>query len=773
MNWNPFPSRAVLAALALITVTTARAEDPGPQPDAASNSPPAPPPARQDPQPAFLPGDAVTLSAAELEQRRITSLAGIASAIPSVSMTPSLSSSSAPMLYMRGIGLDNPTQITRDAAVGVYEDGFYIARQDALTFDVPGLDHIEVREGPQGASSGYASIAGAVNLVSRPPSGELRLEQTADVGNRNLFRVVSSVDAPRWYGLAAKLTVIASSIDGDVNNPFPGAHNYGEERQLGARMQLRWDLLSSLRADYFLEKSDLNSTPNYDTNPYLNGQTIFDPFIDPFDFSYYANPSRPLTTTYRPISLPLSTSNHIAQGLTLMWQPTAALAVKSLTGYRTLGEDGKQDYADIFDLGEATEDFYHHHQFSEELQLLGSWPQEQLSYTAGLFYLRERGYHDRSYFLYGILSQETGLPLSILNQVTATARSEAAYVQLHWQPWSRFQIGAAARYTEDVKDATRSIENSFNGVQESGSVSHLIYKRVEPAVTLSYRWTPGVESYASFLTGYRPGAALESAAVGSFSRTFRPESVATYELGLRSSFLDERMHANLAVFDSRYRDIQYAMPLSYLEDEVETLQQASIQGAELNVSVTPVQDLTVALSGAFLHWRIDKALVEAGTQFDPGTASVSPYVVGQNIREVFSLPYAPKYNFTASTDYAFLHLLRTDVSAHLDYGYRGTMSSDAGAGLAVPGHQFDAVPAVGLLNARLTLLQETDRDHHVKVSLWGQNVLNRKYYALAGGYSSAFATTSNGTTTIPAGYLGRLGAWAGPATYGLYASYEY
>ena len=754
MNPNRIPLRVVLPALALITVTTARAADPKPQEatvsapdpeDTASNPPP------RDPQLAFLPGDSTVLSAADLEQRRITSLAGVGTAIPGISMTPSLSSSNAPLLYMRGIGLDNPIQITRDAAVGVYEDGFYIARQEALTFDVPALDRIEVREGPQGASSGYASIAGTVNLLSRAPSGEFRFEQTADVGNRNLFRVSSSVDTPRWYGLAAKLTVLASSIDGDVNNSSPGSHNYGEERQLGARLQLQWELLSSLRADYFLEKSDLNSTPNYDTNPSLNGETLY-------YFTYYANPNGPTTATYRPITLPQSTSNHIAQGLTFTWQPTEVLAVKSLTGYRTLGDIANQDYADFQGIPEATVDFYHHHQLSQELQLLGRWPQAHLSYTAGVFYLRERGFHDRSSIFYS-------LPETISTDVTATAHTEAAYLQLRWQ-LARFEIAAAARYTQDVKNAMRFVDNA------NLESAHSSDKRGEPAVTLSYRWTPDISSYASFSKGYQPGAALESAAVGQFGRTFRPESLATYELGLKSACLDERLHAGLAVFDSRYRDVQYAMPVSVIEDEVETLQQATVQGAELNVSVTPVKDLSVSLGGAWLHWRIDKALVEAGTQFDPATVAQSPYVVGQNIREVFSLPDAPRYNFTASTDYAFLHLYRSDFSAHLDYGYRGTMYSDGGAGLAVPGRQFDALPAVGLLNGRVTFSQETDRDHHVKVSLWGQNILNRKYYVLAGGFGAPFVSAANGTTT-PAGYTTRAGAWAGPATYGLYASYEY
>ena len=132
-----------------------------------------------------------------------------------------------------------------------------------------------------------------------------------------------------------------------------------------------------------------------------------------------------------------------------------------------------------------------------------------------------------------------------------------------------------------------------------------------------------------------------------------------------------------------------------------------------------------------------------------------------------------KFAFRAA-DYAVAHLDRKDVLVHLDYVYRSRMFADAGAGSAVPGSEFDTQPGYGLLNGRITLTQETDWAHQVKFSVWGRNILNRKYYQPAVGVGlglTGFDTSS--TPAVPAGYIGRAGAWAEPATYGLAIRYEY
>ena len=276
---------------------------------------------------------------------------------------------------------------------------------------------------------------------------------------------------------------------------------------------------------------------------------------------------------------------------------------------------------------------------------------------------------------------------------------------------------------------------------------------------------------------------MESAYPGDFgSATFRPETSTTYEIGLKSTFND-RIQADVALFDSKRKNVQYALPIGvyianqpvdFLFDDALELQRVTVSGASFDLHARPLDDLALSASATYLHWSIDRADAAAGTVFDPSTGNGSPYAVGENIKDVFALPYTPKYSASVAGDYTFLHLDRKDVMMHLDYIYRSEMFTQAGAGPAVPGGQFDTQPAYGLLNGRITLSQETDWSHRLKFSLWGRNLLNRKYYQPAvgvGGGVTAFNTS--GSVPTLSGYQSRAGAWAEPMTYGLNIKYEY
>lgn len=750
--------RAAATAMTLVAVA-AHAEEPNIRESTVATQPAS----TADTQ--NLTTSVTTLNAADLEDRRITGLGGIAAAVPGISYTPALNSSNTLSLYIRGEGPVAPGQITLDGAVGMYQDGFYISRLQANTFDLLDLERAEVLAGPQGAAYGRDTAGGVVNLISKAPAGQLRFDQDVDFGNRNSYRILSSLDTPRWHDLSAKVTLLASSIDGYVKNALATSRDYGSEKQRAARLQLRWDGLSSLRAEYFLERSALDSTPEYDSIPAENGQKVYPGYV------YFANPNGPMQSTYRPVKLPLSTSNHTAQGLTLTWHPWSGLTVQSLTGYRTMDANEQQDYAEFYGYPEATVDLYQQHQFSQDLRFSGELFDRQIGYVAGASYLREKGAHSDDYIL---LTQGA----SQLTQISAQARSQAVYAQLRWQPdllGRHIEVTAAGRYTRDTKDAKRSVTDNLTNVLESGALSHLSYNRATPEFSVVYRWSDGFSTYAKVATAYQAGGALETAPIGHFSsNTFRPESSTTYELGLKSAFLDDRWRFDVAVFDSRRKDVPYVLPIDVITASAFVFQRVTVKGASFDLHATPLRDLTLEANATYLHWNIERAGVLAGSIFDPASGQGSPYVVGANIRSVFALPYTPKYSASVAGDYALAHLDRRDLLMHLDYVYRAAMFAEAGAGPAVPGSRFATQPPYGLLNGRITLSQETDWAHRVKFSLWGRNILNRKYYQPALGVGPGITPfNTSGTVATPGGYSSRAGAWAEPRTYGLTITYEY
>jgi outer membrane receptor protein involved in Fe transport len=67
--------------------------------------------------------------------------------------------------------------------------------------------------------------------------------------------------------------------------------------------------------------------------------------------------------------------------------------------------------------------------------------------------------------------------------------------------------------------------------------------------------------------------------------------------------------------------------------------------------------------------------------------------------------------------------------------------------------------------------QETDWSHRLKFSVWGRNILNRKYYQPATANGNG-VTSFNADGSLP-GYTSSAGAWAAPRTYGLNVRFEY
>ena len=70
----------------------------------------------------------------------------------------------------------------------MYIDGVYIGGNRGTISDLPDIERIEVLRGPQGTLFGRNATAGAVQFVTRDPTGEMAFRQDVTIGNQAQLR---------------------------------------------------------------------------------------------------------------------------------------------------------------------------------------------------------------------------------------------------------------------------------------------------------------------------------------------------------------------------------------------------------------------------------------------------------------------------------------------------------------------------------------------------------------------------------------------------------
>lgn len=726
-----------------------------------------------------------------LDNFRITSFDDVASATPSITFSPYPTSNNLLIMFIRGQGVGDPAQITIDGSVGLYQDGFYLSRPQGSTFDLADLERVEVLRGPQGTLYGRNTTGGAVNLISREPAGEFGFKQSLTFGSRDEFRSLSVVDLPQWKGLSSKLSILTSSIDGYVKNPGSG-EDFGLEEQLAGRFDLNWEVSDALTAELLWESGDLDSSPKYYQNPAWNGQEIS---AQGSVHRYHENAGERRSVAYRGFDLSKSKTEYDTYGLTLTWNVSDSLTVKSLTGYRELKWQAFQNFAEALGFISTTDpDFFlqpvpitfisdntvEGDQFSQEFTFVGELEDASISYVTGLYYFEED--NDST----GIGEQAAlGTAINIDRFVTAQAKSYAAYGQFTWTPSiaeERLSLTFGARYTEDERKATRDLVTLENGLinrtkTQLGASNDDNYDKLNPAFTAAYDWTDDINVYLRVATGYKAGGSSESAPVEQFSTTVDPENVVSYEVGVKSVWFDQRLRANVAVFESDFDDMQFAFAVDPTDASIVqsyNAGEATIRGMEIDLMLQASTALSFSLQYAYLDAELEEVEALPGTIFDPAVnpAAEGFYAVGDNIADTFTIPYAPEHGLLLAADTTFYERGGLTLRAHLDYRYQSSVFAGSTAGSDVPGRNNLKIDAYGIYNGRLSLEYEFKRGDSIELAVWGQNIFDEEYPAQIIGLGSV-APTQNQLGQVIHGYVQQATIWTEPARFGVDLNYRF
>jgi len=607
---------------------------------------------------------------AYLESRGVDSIDKLGAIAPNVKIERAPSSKTISQISIRGSVTINPA-ITWEPAVGLYLDGVYIAKAQGSIFDVADLERVEVLRGPQGTLYGRNALAGAVNLVTKKPSGEAGGLAEVTYGSFNEVKVRGVLDLPQMGILSAKVSGQYRRRDGLINivpNPVPGVPAAGAPkvsetdtiRNGSFMVQLRAELSDALTADYTFDYSEADQTPPFSqllsVNRNRDPRDIFDPAGPSYAFGGAFFPLDKYTNRTRVETASIDgqvyeRSRSYGHALTLTADLGAA-TLKSITAYRNL------KWSDGLDLDGSplpvayTQRITNYHAWSEELQLTGNAFADRLSYVLGAFYFDETAFtnNPQSYF---------GGGTDLDSRYGALTKAFALYAQADYKLTDALKLTLGARYTYEKKDMTRFFRvnrDVANGILTPLVVADIPYSRVNdakyndfsPAATLSYEITPEINTYARFAKGFKsggfngetnvfgaPSAACPSGAA-ELCNPYKPEKVDSYEIGFKTRLLDNRLVLNVAAFRDEHKDIQLSIftASTGAASVVRNAAAARIQGLEFEAVLRPIDAITINGSLAFLDATY-KSYIDGGVDVSKNRA----------------FPHAPKTTASAGIDW--------------------------------------------------------------------------------------------------------------------------
>jgi iron complex outermembrane recepter protein len=467
--------------------------------------------------------------------------------------------------------------------------------------------------------------------------------------------------------------------------------------------------------------------------------------------------------------------------------------LKLIAGYR----DTNPGLQNEFDLSDAFVNRYQreedHWQWSTEI-LLSSPQAERFSWVAGGYYFREENDIRNDIFgdfwepilIQGLTDlQNAGVipafPIDIpqttlccelhLNGMQKT-RAWAGYLDLQYEVSDRLSLRLGGRYSWEERDGAQRFELTMenpapggeairfapNAALFPGSVSDSRdgvvpdpfgfvvapvngprnFSAFTPKFGIEYRISDTMLSYVSAQKGFKSGGYN----IGSSQRDpFEPESIWSYEAGVKSDLAGGRLRLNAAAFHYDYTNLQAQDSIGN-QPIIRNVGKAEVQGVELE---------TVALIGA--HLRIDGAVTYADATFTRGqlTEPLRPAPLDQPpgtlLRDLdgLRLPRAPKWKFNLGAQVDAPVAGIGDVVLRVDYGWQSKIYYTV--------FNIDAASegSYGQLSARIELLPHNAR---WSIAAYGRNLTDETYF------SNMILTG----TVYGAEFVGSLGA---PRAYGL------
>lgn len=381
---------------------------------------------------------------------------------------------------------------------------------------------------------------------------------------------------------------------------------------------------------------------------------------------------------YTPFSIPII-SHLDSYGISgnVKWDVSDNLQVRSITAYRDYTATFAEDADGSPVMNQLALQKLKNWQFSQELRANARLMDGKLNLTAGAFHFR-----GTATFAARLALTYVGLNFN-QGPEDSTSKSTAVFLNGDFKLTDALRLSGGIRHTWDRKTQEYFRSNPDGTIPSTpclpgrapfdpanapncallglnGLTDGYEGKRFDWRVALDYRLSDEVLVYGQVSTGYRaggvnprpffaPGTILPVAngQIDPFNgvpfdvgqlKSFKPETITSYEIGFKTDLFDRRVRFNVAGFVNDYKDIilnVLACPIApcFQPNNAGT---AKVQGLEAELSVYPTDRLSFDLSGSYLDFQYKRT--------DPATFIALNMVT----------PFTPKWKGAAGIQYDIL-----------------------------------------------------------------------------------------------------------------------
>ncbi len=592
---------------------------------------------------------------------------------------------------IRGIG-SNQSSPGAESGAAVSRDGVYLAMRQDVGMGFFDIERVEILKGPQGTLYGKNATGGAVNIITKAPTEEFEAGGSVTIGNYDLVETQGFVSGPlAGDKLTARFAFKTRDHDGYTPNIFNGRDEDNGDFS-GVRGRVRYEPSNSFYLDLTADYTRDNGLPSYVHSRGRSGE--------------------PITGELPPYNsvLPEGRSvNHNNAGVNRKetWGLTAkaewnfdTMALKSLTAYRELHWLANLDLdgtdVDLFYLDGEDRDAK---QFSQELTLSSS-SDSLLQWIVGGYYFQGR----ETSFL-PIPIPVGGLQVDL--DADVADKAYALFGQASYQISNRLTLTLGGRYSYEEKSSDSIVDLDIEGLGLISTTEYLEdnWSSFTPKAALNYALSDDITAYATVSKGFKAGGYEGNAQQG---RAYDPETVINYEIGVKATFFDGSLRANLSAFYMDYSDLQVQVQrlhpvtgtFSLLIDNAAT---ATIQGLEFDFEARPLTGLMIDgglsyLDATYDHWPDAVDSIRGDTEFD---------VSGNKLLGT------PEWAGNISASYTFGLASWGSATLRGEYAYKGRVYFSPFE------EPFLSQKGFGLFNARLSF---SDADERWTIALWARNI---------------------------------------------------